>query len=177
MKGAEAEVRFIPLEGLTLGANASYVEAVYKSFPNAPTSQGAVNAAGAPLELPPWNFDINARYEHDLAGGRFGIQADYNYADRIPLSVLGQENSVPDDIERRMRKPVKLVNARIDYKLDDQGLTVALFATNLLNKKYAQNVHPSALGLSESSNGGVLTALVREPRIWGVSLRKSFGDE
>jgi len=46
------------------------------------------------------------------------------------------------------------------------GLTVALFSTNLFNKKYAQNSHPTALGLSSASNGGVLTALVREPRIW-----------
>jgi len=28
------------------------------------------------------------------------------------------------------------VNARIDYALPDMGLTVALFSTNLFNKKY-----------------------------------------
>ncbi|MDB5445046.1 MAG: hypothetical protein JWQ97_363, partial [Phenylobacterium sp.] len=39
------------------------------------------------------------------------------------------------------------------------------------------NSHPTGLGLSEASNGGVLTALVREPRIWGVSVRKRFGSE
>ncbi|MDB5446531.1 MAG: hypothetical protein JWQ97_1848 [Phenylobacterium sp.] len=177
MRGAEAELRFIPITGLTLGANVSYLDAHYVSFPGAPTSQGPVNAAGQRLEMPPWNFDINGRYELETGPGRLGIQADYNFASRIPFSLLGQENSVPDDIERRLRNSVSLVNARIDYTVPDMGLTVALFATNLLNKKYAQNSHPTGLGLSEASNGGVLTALVREPRIWGVSVRKRFGSE
>jgi outer membrane receptor protein involved in Fe transport len=55
--------------------------------------------------------------------------------------------------------------------LEDLGLTVGLFATNLSNEEYQFTT------VGASSTGGVQNGLTQEPRMWGVSLRKRFGEE
>jgi outer membrane receptor protein involved in Fe transport len=64
---------------------------------------------------------------------------------------------------------VGLLNARVDYSLPDQGVTLAVFATNLANKHYA-NIGTSDLYYSF----GLLFATAQEPRMWGVQLTKEF---
>ncbi len=175
MTGFEAESRLVVAEGLSLGGALTYLDARFKTFPNAPSSIGAVNAAGVRIEVPQWSWMLTGRYETEMAGNQLGLQADLSHAGRIPLTVLSAEPGVDDAIERRMRQPIDLLNARVDYTFTDSGVTLGLFATNLLNKQYAQHSSSTGVGINQSGNGGVYAAIVREPRIWGASLRMTFG--
>jgi outer membrane receptor protein involved in Fe transport len=63
---------------------------------------------------------------------------------------------------------IGLLNANVDYTIPNHGLTLSVFATNLLDKQYQ---------LQSLSLPFAYTGQTQEPRIWGVSVRKTFGDE
>jgi len=63
-----------------------------------------------------------------------------------------------------------LLNARVSYDLPDSGLEFAVFSTNLLNKKYQY------AGIAQPNVGNLQLGATGEPRMWGVQVRKSFGE-
>ncbi|MET0338145.1 MAG: hypothetical protein ABW063_10340, partial [Caulobacter sp.] len=64
-----------------------------------------------------------------------------------------------------------LLNGRIDYTLEDRGLTFALFGTNILDERYDTQISDL------TSQIGFVSSVTAEPRMWGVSVRKTFGGE
>jgi iron complex outermembrane receptor protein len=78
---------------------------------------------------------------------------------------------VPLSIQEYERKARGFWSGQIAYELPEQGLTLAVFGSNLLNEEYATNMTPASL------TGGVQIGYAREPRVWGVTIRKSFGAE
>jgi len=173
-QGWEAEFTARPLSGLTLNANVSHLSSKYKSFPNFPSAAfGTIDAAGLRPESsgPAWNYNFSARYELDLGTGRLGLQADYADQSDIALNRTNEQPLVPDEIEKALRHNPGLLSARLDYDLADMGLRLSVFGTNLTNEKYA------GYGLAQGTNGGITTGIVREPRVYGVALRYTFGEE
>ncbi|MET0372112.1 MAG: TonB-dependent receptor [Sphingobium sp.] len=193
LKGVEAEVTFRPMTGLTIGGTLTYFEGRYRSFKSALPIQGCptatptcgTDASGERLGNPPWSYSISARYETDLGGGTLGFGADWSYTSaarpsarltdpNIPLSVLetlisactgGSSGSNCSN----GRADLGLLNGRIDYRLPDDRTTIAIFATNLLNKAY------QFAGTAAPSIGGVQVGVTGEPRMWGLQLRHDFG--
>ncbi|MDB5425922.1 MAG: hypothetical protein JWQ29_3338 [Phenylobacterium sp.] len=175
-QGFEAEWRIIPFDGLSVYGNYGYLDAKYRKWPNAPVALGnpapaTIDAAGLRIEIPKYTANVGARYELDAGPGRLGVQADVNIFSRTPLTALTNEALVPDSYEKFVRKGRQLVSARIDYEIPDMGLLVAVWATNLTNEHYQAATIPVA------ANGGLYNGLTREPRMYGVTLRKSFGGE
>ena len=173
-QGWEAEVMARPMSGLSLSANISYLDAKYIRFPGFPSAaRGNIDAAGLRPESagPKWNYSFSTRYEVDAGAGKLGIQADYANQSNIPLNATNEQPLLPDALERSMRVNPGLLSGRIDYDLADMGLRLSVFGTNLTNEKYA------GLGLAQGVNGGITTGIVREPRVFGVAVRYSFGNE
>jgi iron complex outermembrane receptor protein len=185
IRGAEVEFQAVPFEGLSVFGTASWNEAVYTNWPNATTIDGVPlssagvpsgNAAGIsiiipPYGTPPWQGSVGARYEMPVAGGTGAAQLDYSYRGSLPLTPVNNQGLVPDAVERDMNRAVGLLNARLEYKREDLGLTGSVWVTNLTDEKYGYE------GISAGFTAGISHLVVQAPRMWGVTVRKTFGGE
>ena len=181
IRGVELEFQAVPMQGLSIYGSGSYTDAVYVNWPNAvsgdgtPLSQAGVpsgNAAGIPLAVTPtWQGSVGARYEMPFYNGVGAAQVDYNYRGSTPLTPINNQILVPDAIERDMQRAIGLLNARLEYRRDDLGLSGSVWVTNLTDEKYGYE------GISAGFTGGIGHLVVQAPRMWGVTVRKTFGGE
>jgi iron complex outermembrane receptor protein len=184
IRGAELEFRVIPpVEGLSIYGNVGYVDAAYVNFAGALVTSGAVrDRSGEPFDIPEWTGNLGARYEMDLGPGRLGLQADAAYTGKRPLTATTQAtiiNVIPNLTERAAvretllehREARTLVNARAEYTMEDLGLTVSVWATNLFDKEY------QIPNIDLTANFGLLGGITQEPRMYGLTVRKTFGAE
>jgi iron complex outermembrane recepter protein len=174
IRGFEAEVQARPTEGLSAWGTLSYTDAKYTDYPNAVSGDGVFvgDAAGVKIAVTPtWQGSVGARYEAQLGGGLLGVQADVAYRGKTPITALNDLLAMPDDIERHLQRAVKLVNARVDYDMKDRGIRVSLWAQNLFDVKYGYK------GISPGFTGGIGHIVTQAPRTYGVTVRKTFGEE
>jgi len=174
VQGAELEFQARPIEPVSIYGSGSYTRAKYTDWPNAVSGDGVPigNGAGQAIAVTPtWQGAIGARYEADVGPGVLGLQADLNYRGKTPLTLINDQMLVPDSVERKLNGAVTLLNARLEYKLADMGLTGSVWVTNLTDKKYGYE------GISANYTGGLSTEIAGAPRTYGVTLRKTFGDE
>jgi iron complex outermembrane receptor protein len=177
IQGVEGQFNAAPVSGLTLNATFDYLYGKYLHFPTALTPDNTlVNGEGVQFPIPDWTFDIGGRYEHPVGPGVMAFQADYSWHSDIPQTVLNVDpvlKMVAPGLVNSWYQSVGLVNARLEFNIPSHGLTMALFATNLLDKHY-QNF---ALGFVGTSSDFGWTAQTQEPRMFGFQIRKSFGGE
>lgn len=185
LRGFEGEFSARPTDSLTLRATVSYLWGKYDSFPGAlPVTGGTttVDASGERFADPPWTYSLGARYEVPVGPGKFGVQADWSWTAGANPSPRLTNPAIPAAITNRLvalctgsciggRASLGLLSGSLDYTIDDLGLKLSVFGTNLLNKKY------QIAGADPSSLGGVITAFSTEPRMFGMTIRKSFGAE
>ncbi|MGE0387225.1 MAG: TonB-dependent receptor [Gammaproteobacteria bacterium] len=184
LRGFEAEITALPIEGLTLNANVGYIEGEYGSFPGAlPVNGGAaIDASGEEFSNPPWTLSLAGKYEFPFWKGRLSAAMDWYWVDGanpsarltnpgLPTWLLEETVSVGQGGNySNGRNDLGLLNMRIDYKLDDYDTTVSFFMTNVLDH------HWFFPGPDASNLGGVATAIAGEPRMWGFSIKKAFGE-
>jgi iron complex outermembrane receptor protein len=184
LKGMELELTANPMERLTLSATAAYIRGKYDRFPGALPIQGGalVDASGERFSIPPWSYSLTARYVAPVPGGNLSLQADWAWTDgaRPPPRLVnpGIPKAVIDEMVAGInggsfangRNDLGLLNARIDYEMAGRGLTVSLFMTNVLDHKYQfSSVDPGALG--------VFAGITGAPRMYGITVKKTFGEE
>jgi iron complex outermembrane recepter protein len=195
--GAELEVTVLPIDGLTLRATASWINSTWESFvgqsqancflPAGPAlPDDVIDGTPGQFRGPcsrlrdgdkvngerPWTYSLHGRYEAPFGDlGILGVQADWSWIDRARgdkydslLSPVGNRDLRDDLLQSR-----GWLNARIDFDVPRHGLNIALYGTNLLDK---EDIVPSA-DVSLSYAG----VLVREPRFYGLRVRKSFGTD
>jgi len=185
LSGFEGELSANLVEGLSLRATVSYLKGHYTSFPKAlPVNGGAaVDASGERFSDPPWSYSLGARYEHAAGPGVVGLQADWSWTDGARPPARLANPGIPAALLDKFVSPctggacangrasVGLLSASAEYRMEDKGLTLGVFATNLLNKRY------QVTGNDPSNLGGIITGITAEPRMWGVTLKKTFGEE
>jgi iron complex outermembrane receptor protein len=168
IKGFEAEVTAVPIEGLTLNGSLAYLSAKYKDFiftdpatitpagfPDFPAAGAFPGTAptGIPRQLegnvlqnaPKWTSSVSASYE--LPVGEMGLRlfAQYNYTSWKLLSSIQEENFFPPligvgGVSRRAQiKPTHVVNANVDLKVNEQ-FTLGVWGTNIFDKRYMNSV-------------------------------------
>jgi iron complex outermembrane receptor protein len=184
LKGFEGELTIKPVPGLTLEGNVTYIQGKYDSFPGALPIQGGtpVNATGERFSLPPWTYGLSGRYESAVPGGTAGVQVDWSWTAGARPSARLVNPLIPaatlDRIVANLnggsyangRASLGLMNARVDYKLEEYNVTLAVFVTNMLDEKYV-------FSGTDPANSGVFGGIAGAPRMFGVSLRKTFGGE
>ncbi|MDB5445264.1 MAG: hypothetical protein JWQ97_581 [Phenylobacterium sp.] len=178
IRGFEGEFTAAPIRGLTLNANFGYLDTQYLSYPNALTRFGTVVDAsglpfGATFSAPKWTYNLGGRYVMDLGPGQVGVSANYAWTGKTAVTPLNRDPALPQSLIDEFAAAHGLLNASLDYTLADQGLTFSVFATNLTNETYRNY----ALTFAGAPFPYGVTTTTQEPRMWGVSVRKTFGAE
>lgn len=173
IRGFEADVTLQPAQGLSLGGTVAYLDGKYNSYPTALNRLNqVVDASGEHFPNPPWTYTLNARYQFFAPNARIAMQADWSWAAGARPTPRLVDQALPVAlVDELVRSDVGLLNLRLDYTIESADVTIALFATNALNKKY------QILGSTRAGGGGPQLAVTREPRMFGISFRKSFGGE
>ena len=106
--GLETELAARPIQELTVGLNGSYDIAKMNDFPAGQcyalqtVAQGCVNSSqnlsGKPLpNAPHWSGNLNAEYDHPVAGGYTAFVAvAYRWQSRVLFSLIQDPDSVQD---------------------------------------------------------------------------------
>jgi iron complex outermembrane receptor protein len=158
-RGVEANLMARPMSGLTLTAGAAYTHARYADFngvqcyfgqpkiaqggpcsapPATPTSlDGFFNAKGLSIAgVPEWVYGLSAVYERSLTPDLRGfLQANWNWQSDINYAISGDPGTI--------QKAYGLLGGRVGVSAPDKAWSVALYASNLLDKRYAAQITPS----------------------------------
>jgi iron complex outermembrane receptor protein len=179
--GAEVDLRYVLLSGLTIGASLGYTHATYEDFPGAQctvlqsveryyvelgaqsgspgaNSQCAQDLAGRPLaNAPEWNLSSYVTQEWSPASSlRLRARAEYNFVDRYFLE---------EDLDPHLINPAThLVNVRLTLSNEAKDWEIMLWAENLLDEEYY------LFGLDIPTIGGY-AGMVAPARMAGLTLR------
>jgi iron complex outermembrane receptor protein len=128
------------------------------------------NAAGIPLGVTPnWQGSIVGRYEHPAGPGVASIQIGFQYVGSVPITPINHFLALPLSVDRFIQRGVGLVDLRLEYNIPEQGLNFAAWVSNLGNAYWGRP------GISATFNGGLGHILVNDPRMFGFTIRKTFG--
>ncbi|NBU28338.1 MAG: TonB-dependent receptor [Caulobacteraceae bacterium] len=123
----------------------------------------AVNLKGKELpNAPKWTFSFGAQYTWELGGWDATLRGDYYRQDDSFSRIY---NSKADAIEGWQN-----VNATFTVANDDAGLIFELYAKNLTDEESITDTY-----LTDDSSGLFRNAFYTEPRTFGVSITKTFG--
>jgi iron complex outermembrane receptor protein len=165
VKGAEFDAALSIGSRFTLRAAGSYADGKYQNYPSGPcpielnpTVQCTLTGKGLP-GLPKWSGSLGGEYVQPAPIGRVDgavfLRADASARTRI----FGDAT----DSAYTVIKGYALVNASIGYRTPNWE--VALFARNLFDKDYLQNVTVQA------GNSGLIVGTPGDPRMLGVTFR------
>lgn len=177
-QGIELDLTVRPVQGFSLTAAASYVDAKFRSFPNAEGPTGPRNLYGQPLtDAPKFSLSIAGRYETPISDSlKAFIAADVFHRS----SVFTELTYDPNLVQRAYTK----INARIGLGQIDRGWTLELFGRNLTDTiTFGRGGRPvfgsvTALlpfaGAPSFPVGNTYIKFTGEPRTYGVTARYSF---
>ncbi|MFS0736829.1 TonB-dependent receptor [Sphingomonas sp. 1P06PA] len=161
VKGIEAELTALPIEGLTIRANLGYQDAKYNEYVT-PIPAG-YDLATAPLDrAPKWQWATDATYELPLSDtGRFQINGNASYTGR---NLFSQSITSPD--ENAYLEARTLFNASVGFVSADDRYSLRLIGRNLSDKRYR---------VSQLVVGGLWTfSNYGPPRTWAIEAGFKF---
>jgi iron complex outermembrane recepter protein len=168
--GFETEANFKIIPSLDLNVSIAHVQAKYGFDPlllidpadQLPPPNGDPPLAGKQLtNAPKWTATGGFRWEHALGNvGRLYVDGSAAYR--------GETNTGSDLSNAKIQKPYTLVSARVGIYNDDKGWEATLWGTNLTDETY------QTISFDSVFQTGSIHQYVGAPRMWGVSLKKSF---
>jgi len=166
-RGLEGELAVAATDNLSFNASATYTDATYITYKNAPQAferqnQGAIqDLSGERLPgVPKFAWTIGADFSTalgDLGGKELGLYAHADYAYRSNFNTSAS-NSAWAQIPG-----FGLANGRIGLRTDDGLWDFSIWAKNLFDKNYYVSL--------SAANTGAVTAQLGEPRTFGATLR------
>lgn len=177
-QGVEVDLTGRPVEGLSLTAAASYIDAKFRSFPNAEGPAGPRDLSGQPLtDAPKFSLSIAGRYEVPVSQNlKAFIAGDVFYRSSAFTELTYDPNLTQEAYTK--------INARIGLGQIDRGLTLELFGRNLTDEiTFGRGGRPvfggvTALlpfaGAPSFPVGNTYIKFTGEPRTYGVTVRYSF---
>ncbi len=168
VKGFEADATALLGRDWQLRAAVAYADGKYVSYPNGPcpierigSGTTACDLSGKGLaSLPRWSVTLGADYDHpvDLLGrdGAVFLHADSSSR----TSQFGD----PTASAYTIIGGYTIVNGSVGVRVG-KGLEIAVFARNLFDKDYIQNV------TIQAGNSGLIVGTPSDPRTIGLTLR------
>lgn len=174
MSGFDADLVWLPLQGLTLRAGIGYLDSEFKQ---ASLSDSVGNVAvldgETPQNSPEWTGNLFALYEWGLGDGTLSVQTDVSYTDEVLFSNGGlvddgQGGLVYDRNEELGEDSVTLWNARLAWRTASDGLELGAWGRNLTDKEYRTYMFEltDIIGADQVMRG--------MPRSYGVDLTYRF---
>jgi iron complex outermembrane receptor protein len=163
--GLEAEITAKPTDALTLRATGAMLDAKFNKY---------VDGLGRDLSdlkfnlTPKWTYTLSAGYDVPVEGGPLHLQVDWVWQDDIYFfsdSVYNGRNGNPD---LRGQPAYGLLNGRISKTFEKEGVDVAFFIRNALNKKFY------SASLDTASSLGFSSFVVGDPRLVGAEASIKF---
>jgi len=179
IQGADAEAQFSATERLTLGGTLGYLKGKYNSY----LVQGVdVSGAYRLSFLPKWSYTLWGNYKQPTDFGFVSANLNWRWVDKQSLSSGGQRgpesraSGIPTTAVRvgasdsLTQEPAHgLLNGRLLAHLDGPNMEIALWGSNLLDKKYdvfINDIVGAGLGYVLSTWG--------PRRAYGVEVSKRF---
>lgn len=168
VKGVEADAVAQVSRDFQLRASAAYADGKYVTYPNGPcpieqigTGTSACNLSGRGLSgLPKWSVTLGADYSHPVDA--LGVDGAVIF--HVDSNSRTQTFGDPTASAYTIIKGYTVVNGSIGVRFD-KGIEVALFARNLFNKDYMQNL------TIQAGNSGLILGTPSDPRVIGLTLR------
>lgn len=166
-RGAEADLSFAPTRHFSFKASATYTDAKYVNYQNAPQAPENLNKgqiqdlSGERLPgIPKFAWTVGA--DGWLPLGRLGdrdveLYGHADYAHRSSFNTSAT-NSAWTNVQG-----FGLASARIGLRTVDGLFDLSIWAKNLTNEKYFVNL--------SAANAGTVTGQLGEPRTYGLTLR------
>ena len=192
-KGIEVELGVRPATGLSLSANASYLDAQYADFQNiacftgqtilpfgttrtsdrqcirisaTPGATAVTNGTGNRLtNAPAFTLSLFGRYEQPIGDMTGFVQTNFQFRDKVSFSAAGDPNL--------QQKGFGILNGSIGVNGPDDRWNVTLFVKNLFDKFYATNIISQPVLNASGVYSQFYTADAR--RLVGISLGIKFG--
>ena len=171
VKGAELDASIFVNEHLTLNGAATYTDAKYVTFINAPLP---LEETGAPVSFK----DVSgsalpgaSKWAGSLGGELSDHAKFFGNAGRIFVAVdsyaRSEFSSSPSASKYLVVPGYAIFNARLGFRAS-QGLSVQFWGRNLLNKDYYEQLLPAG------GNTGQYAAVLGDQRTYGVTLKYSL---
>ena len=164
VKGIEADATALVVRGLSLRAGLAYSDGRYTDYPAGPCPLELQTAATTVCDLTGKRlaslprYAVTAGIDYAVPVGRGAV---FLHADSVSRSGY---NGDPTISRYTTIAAYNLTNANIGYRFAD-GLEVAVFARNLFDADYLQNLTVQA------GNSGLIVGTPGDPRTVGVTLR------
>ncbi|WP_130617313.1 TonB-dependent receptor [Dyella amyloliquefaciens] len=166
-KGLELEAQWQPISSLRLSFLGAYIDATYRKG----VAPDGVVLTGQPTGTPKfsgtaslaytWHQVFNGDLEFDLAQAYRGKSRCNNDSQFQGECVISPNFQVGTSEQR--------TDARLDWHAPNDRWGVALYGTNLFNKRYVDGVNNIT-----TSVFGTPFASITPPRMWGLELRAKF---
>jgi len=162
--GVEVEMQWQPNTSFRLGFNGAYIDATYR---DAVAPSGA-KLDGQPTGEPKYSFAANLAYIwHDVANGELEFDLNHAYRGKSRCNndsqLQGTCQISPNFTVGAARQST---DARLGWSSAKDRWGVALYATNVFNKRYVNGVNNIT-----TSVFGTPFASITPPRMWGIELR------
>lgn len=168
VKGVEADATALVARDVSLRASVAYADGKYAKYPNGPCPIELIGNAAAPCNLtgvglpglPKWSTTIGADYAHAVPGFGSGGKAFVHLDANAKTKQFGD----PTGSRFTVIPGYTVVNGSIGIR-SGHGWEVALFARNLFDRDYIQNV------TIQAGNSGLILATPSDPRTIGLTFR------
>jgi iron complex outermembrane receptor protein len=164
VRGFEVDAAAIPLLGLQLRASVAFADGKYADYPKGPCPlerQGSATTAcdltgGRLSGLPRWSTTLGGDYVRPVgSAGEAFLHVDSSWK--------SSQYGDPTLSKYTLIDGFNVTNASIGWRAAG-GWSIAVFARNLFNSDYIQNL------TTQAGNSGLILGLPSDPRVVGVTL-------
>ncbi len=179
--GAELDLQWVPVEGLTLGGGISYIDTEISDFAGSNQLGEFVNFDGSEFPFSPKvQATATAKYEWNISNGLIAsIAVDASYTDDSLADYTSDDTiafNLPEGNPDRVGSPYKfddrfeidgytLFNATVGIESADGQWAAYLWGRNLADEYYTTNT---------IKHSDIISSYVGMPRTYGVRLDYSF---
>ena len=159
--GVEADITWVPLEGLQIGVAATFLDPLYDDFQNALGPDGITDLSGQqPAGIPELATNINVTYNFELFGAYSYVRIEHVFEDEVQVV-----DNIPAEIASR---EINMFNASAGMSWDN-GLEFNLWGRNIFDDEYLLSAFPSV------AQAGSVSGYPNQPATYGLTLKYNFG--